>query len=229
MRPGMPVAAPKNGCFFRCGMVQLPYMSNTVSALDEYFMANYSDYVRLAALKGYEMPEMSVTGRDGGVTKKDPSAMRLAFQKNREELLSLLKEEQADCDYTFNFRFLTFSEKIRRPFKKFTFARVFRGILAGCRLTAEEAGERLKVGPRFWKKIVKGTLLPEKNTVLALALVCGFTAEDTEKLFGACGYGFDGKSVRDVVVRFLLERKVFSRELVFECLGEYKITCLPIK
>ena len=204
-------------------------MNYTISALDEYFMAHYSDYVRLSALPGYQMPETLVIERDGVVSKRDSAVMRLSHQENREALLAALKEEQGDTDYTFSFRFLTFSEKIKRPFEKYSFAKVLPKILSRHKLTAEEAGEKLNIEPKFWTKIVKGTLYPEKNTVLALALTCGLTAVDTENLFNACGYEFDDKSVRDVVVRFLLEQKIFSRDLFLQCLAEYKIACLPIK
>lgn len=204
-------------------------MNYTISALDEYFMTHYGDYVRLSALAGYKMPETIAPGADGTVQKKDPSVMKLCYQENREELLALLKSEQADTDYTFSFRFLTFREKVRRPFEKYSFHKVLPKILAAHNITPEEAGEKLTVEPRFWAKLLRGTLYPEKNTVLALALTYGFTARDTDNLFNACGYEFDEKSVRDVVVRFLLEQKVFSRELIFECLNEYKIASLPIK
>ena len=204
-------------------------MNFTLSALDEYFMEHYSDYVRLSALAGYRMPEMLAPGRDGTVTRRDPSAMKLVHQENREELLALLKSEQADTDYTFSFRFLSFAEKLRRPFDKYAFFKVLPKVLSSHRLTVEEAGERLAIEPRFWKNIAKGKLFPEKNTVLALALTCSLTPQEAENLFNACGYEFDEKSVRDVVVRFLLEQKVFSRELIALCLGEYKIASLPIK
>ena len=204
-------------------------MNYTISALDEYFMEHYGDYVRLSALEGYRMPDMLVPGRDGTVSKKDGSAMKLCYQENKTQLLSLFKAEQADTDYTFSFRFLSFAEKLRRPFDKYAFFRVLPKVLSPHRLTAAEAGEKLSIEPRFWKKIVKGSLFPEKNTVLALALTCALTPQETENLFNACGYEFDEKSVRDVVVRFLLEQKVFSCELIMQCLGEYKIASLPIK
>ena len=38
-------------------------MNYTISALDEYFMAHYGDYVRLSALAGYKMPDMLAPGR----------------------------------------------------------------------------------------------------------------------------------------------------------------------
>lgn len=204
-------------------------MDYTISALDEYFMAHYSDYTRLAALSGYKMPETLVVGANGSIEKKDPSVMRLMYQENREKLLARFKEEQGDTDLTFSFRFLTLAEKLRRPFEKYTFSKVLPKILNAHKLTAEEAGRRLNIEPKFWKKLQKGTLVPEKNTVLALALTCAFTPRDTDNLFNACGFVFDDKSVRDVVVRFLLEQKVFSPDLIFACLREYKIDCLPIR
>ena len=203
-------------------------MNYTISALDEYFMAHYSDYVRLAALPGYVMPERLVVGTDGTILKKDDSLMRLSHQPSAAALLAQLKEEQADTDYSFSFRFLRFGEKLRRPFDKYSFPRVLSRMLARRRLTAEEVGERLSIEPRFWKKIVKGALFPEKNTVIAIALVCGLDARDAENLFNACGYEFREDSVRDVVVRFLLEQKVFAAELRDLCLAEYKVTSLPI-
>lgn len=203
-------------------------MNVTLSSLDEYFMEHYADYVRLAALEGYVMPETIVVGADGTVSKRDPACMRLALQPKKEELLSRLKAEQTDTDFTFSFRFLTAGEKLKRPFEKYSFARVLPGALGRVRLSREEAGKRLSVEPRFWKKIAKGSLIPEKNTVLALILTCGLNAREAENLCNACGYSFDDKSVRDVVVRFLIEQRVLSPELREMCLAEYAVTSLPI-
>ncbi len=209
-------------------MVKYFRMNLTISALDEYFMAHYSDYVRLAALPGYVMPDRLVVGPDGKILKKDDSLMRLDRQPSAAALLAQLKKEQADTDYSFSFRFLRFGEKLRRPFDRYSFPRILSRVLEKRRLTADDVGGLLSIEPRFWKKIVKGSLFPEKNTVLAVALVCGLDARDTENLFNACGYEFKEDSVRDVVVRFLLEQKIFVPDLRDACLAEYKVTSLPI-
>ena len=133
-------------------------MDYTISALDEYFMAHYSDYTRIAALSGYKMPETLVVGANGSIEKRDPSVMRLIYQDNREDLLARFKAEQGDTDLTFSFRFLTFAEKLRRPFEKYTFARVLPKILSAHKLTAEEAGKRLNIEPKYWKKLQKGIM-----------------------------------------------------------------------
>lgn len=218
----------QNTCLFFGQMVQLLRMNNVISALDEYFCAHYSDYVHLAALEGYVMPDMLLVGSDGNIRRRDSSLMRLCYQKECAAILPRLKEELADTTFTFSFRFRTFAEKMK-PFAKYTFARLLPAALSRCGESVESAGEKLDIEPRFWKKIAKGKLIPEKNTVIALALVCRMTEADVNNLFNACGFSFDEKSVRDVVVRYLLEQKVFSPELRDMCLAEYKITNLPIK
>lgn len=213
---------------FSGGFGKMIGMNYTLSALDEYFAAHYSDYVRLSALNGYVMPEM-IEIADGGVRRKEDARMRLIYQPDRDGLLARFKAELADTEFTFSFRFLKFSEKLRQPFDKYAFHRVLPVALKNCRVSAEEAGRRLTVEPKYWNKIVKGALIPEKGTVFALALVCGMGARDAENLMNACGYAFDDKTVRDVVVRFLIEQKIFSYDLMRECLAEYRVTTLPIR
>ena len=74
-----------------------------LQSLDEYFCANYSDYVRLAALEGYERPELLYIGKDGNIARRDMSALRLSEQPNAKEILARFKEGLIDTDYTFNF------------------------------------------------------------------------------------------------------------------------------
>ena len=58
-----------------------------LSALDEYFCEQYSDYTKLSAIAGYAMPEVVYVGADGNITRRDSSVMRLSRQKQRGELL----------------------------------------------------------------------------------------------------------------------------------------------
>lgn len=204
-------------------------MENVISALDEYFCAHYSDYVRLSALKGYVMPDVLFVGADGNVQRRDPSCMRLNRQQDAAALLAELKEELCDTDFTFSFSFRSLRDKICDPFRKYTFKKVLPKVLARCGETAESAGEKLEIEPRFWKAIVRGRLYPEMNTVLALALVCRMQAADVQKLLNVCGFTLSDGIVRDVVVRYLLEQQVFSAPLRDACLREYRITNLPIK
>ena len=70
--------------------------SEHLRALDEYFCALYSDYVKLSAIEGYVMPDVLYVASDGNVARRDSSCMRLCHQKNCEELLARFKANLAD-------------------------------------------------------------------------------------------------------------------------------------
>ena len=200
-----------------------------LTSLDEYFCAQYSDYVKLSALEGYAMPEVVSVGVDGNIERKNSEVMRLCHQKNCAELLAKLKEGLADTEFTFSFSYRSFRDSMRDPFRKFTFAKLLPAALSRAGETAESAGEKLDILPKVWKKIVKGKFYPEKNTVLALALVTAMKPADVNNLFNVMGFSFEKDRVRDVVCEYLLTNGVFNAEMRDECLSEYKITNLPIK
>ena len=200
-----------------------------LTSLDEYFCSQYSDYVKLSALEGYIMPEVMTVGADGNIQRKDSEVMRLCHQKNPEELLKKLKEGFADTEYTFNFSFRSFRDSMRDPFRKYTFAKLLPGALSRANETVKSAGEKLNIAPKYWQKIVKGRLYPEKNTVIALALVTSMKQADVNNLFNVMGFSFKKDSVRDVVCEYLLTNGIFNEQMRDDCLNEYKITTLPIR
>lgn len=203
-------------------------MENVISALDEYFCAHYSDYVRISALKGYVTPTLLRVGTDANLEQLDRSLMRLKYQKDAPALLREFKDGFTDTDFAFSFFFRPLRDKICDPFRKYTFAKALPKILAHCGETAESAGKRLSIEPRFWDLIAKGKVYPEKGTALALILACHIKADDARSLLNVCGFSFDDTNVRDVVVRYLIEQQVFSAPLRDACLKEYHITTLPI-
>lgn len=198
-------------------------------ALDEYFCEQFSDYTKLSAIAGYEMPEVVYVGADGNITRRDSSVMRLSHQKKKDELLETFKKELFDTTFTFNFRYRTLREKIRDIGNKSTFAKLLPVCLTRCGETVADAGEKLDIEPEVWKSIVKGKVYPEKNTVIALALACRLGEAEVNALFAVCGFGFSQESVRDVVCEYLIKQKVFNEEIRDCCLAEYKITNLPLR
>ncbi len=203
--------------------------SEHLRALDEYFCALYSDYVKLSAIEGYVMPDVLYVASDGNIARRDSSCMRLCHQKDCEQLLERLKASLADTTFTFSFAFPTLRERLAGLFHKPAFAKLLPETLRHCGETAEDAGKKLDIEPRFWDLMVKGKLYPEKNTILALALVCRMQWQDVLNLLAVCGFEFRGDEVRDVVVRFLIENSIFNERMRDECLAEYKIYNLPIR
>lgn len=200
-------------------------------ALDEHFCAHYSDYVKIAAIEGYVMPELLYIAKDGNIARRDPSRMRICYQPDPARVLAAFKAGLTDTGFTFSFRFRTLREKFGDFFsrRRKTFARALPDALSRCGETAESAGAKLAVEERFWRMLTKGKVYPEKGTVLALALVCHMSAEDAGMLLDVCGFPFDMGDVRDVVVDFLLAQRVYNAGLRDACLAEYKIASLPIR
>ena len=200
-----------------------------ISSLDEYFCAHYSDYVRLSALEGYQMPDMVYVAPDGNIARRDSSLMRLCHQKNCAELLKKLKEEAVDTNFAFSFAFPSLRERRALRRGKYAFRKLLPILLRRSGETVESAGEKLDIEPRFWKKITEGKLRPTKNTLFAIALTCRMGTQDASNLLAIGGETLLDDNVRDVVVRYLLEQKIFSPELRDRCLAEYRISNLPIK
>lgn len=200
-----------------------------LSALDEYFCEQYSDYTKLSAIAGYAMPEVVYVGADGNITRRDSSVMRLSRQKQRDELLEKFKSELFDTTFTFNFRYRTLREKLHDLGNKATFAKLLPKCLARCGETVADAGGKLDIEPEVWKNIVKGKIYPEKNTVIALSLACRLGEAEVNALFTVCGFYFSQESARDVVCEYLIKQKVFNEEIRDRCLAEYKITNLPLR
>ena len=203
--------------------------SEHLRALDEYFCALYSDYVKLSAIEGYVMPDVLYVAPDGNIARRDSSCMRLCHQKDCDALLAKLKATLADTTFTFSFGFPTLRERIADAFRKETFARLLPETLRHCGESVETAGEKLAIEPRFWQKIVGGRLYPEKNTILALALVCRMQWQDVLNLLAVSGFTFREDEVRDVVVRFLIENSIYNEAMRDDCLAEYRIENLPIR
>ena len=196
--------------------------------LDDFFAAQYSDYVRIAAIEGYRMPEMIYVGTDGNITRRDSAQMRLIHQKEKDVLIKRFKEGLADTDFTFSFSFPPASERFHAIFRKPAFARVLPAVLKRYDMTAEKLGTFLSIEPVFWKKIVKGKLNPEKNTLMAIALVCRMSIRDVNNLFGVCGFSLAADNVRDIVFEYLITQKIFNEEMRDRCLAEYRIESIPI-
>ncbi len=221
--------AQKRLAVFARGWYNIHMEQSYIKGLDEHFCATYSDYVRISALEGYKRPDLIFISNDGNVARRNSELMRLSYQKDSAQLLETFKSGLYDTEFTFSFSFIPFKERIRDMRRKYTFAKVLPSLLKRYDETVESAGEKLAIEPRFWQKICKGKLYPEKNVLLALALVCRLSSTDLSNLLAVCGFTLKDDNVRDIVVGYLVEQKLFNEEMRDNCLKEYKIDCLPIK
>ena len=197
-----------------------------ISDLNDYFCEKYANYDKICVLKGYVMPKMQTTERRPDGTDYSytlpPETMRLSLQKNKAELLAQLKAGLTDFTFSFSFRPLSFFERMRSR-SKYSFKKTFAAVCAKYSLTAEEALSKTDIGEKTKKRLLNGVYNPTKNLLLTLALICGFSMQDTEALLGTCGLSFDYALVKDVTVSYLIANKVHNADMVRAALEEFKV------
>ena len=209
-------------------------MFDFIADLNEYFCEKYANYDKLCVLQGYRMPKMHASEvREDGRTYAYTlplNTMRLALQENKEELLAALKEKMLDKTFSFSFKPLGFFARLRNKFsKKDSFLLAFKAVAAKYNIQIENAAEDLNVEKEIWENICKGNYLPTKNLIFTLALTLHLTIEDLQTLLYYCSYSLDYASVKDVVVAYLIEQKVFNPLMIEAALKEYKVDNLFFK
>lgn len=208
-------------------------MYDFIADLDAYFCEKYANYDKLCVLPGYRMPKMQTSEvREDGRTYAytlPANTMRLALQEQRDELLKLLKEKMVDTTFSFSFRPLGFFARMKNKFSSLGFVKIARLTFEKYKNSLENAGKELDISQEIWNNISKGNFLPTKNTILTLALSAHLTKDDAQNLLAVCGYEFDYAIVKDVVVSYLLEQRVFNAQMLESALKEYKVENLFFK
>lgn len=198
-----------------------------ITDLDEYFCEKYANYDKLCMLPGYRMPKMQETktdefGRTYSYTLPS-NTMRLALQEKKSEMLESLKNQMSDKNFSFSFRPLGFFARIKDGFSKYSFKKLKENVFSKYTVTSETAADGLTIEQKIWKKICQGKFYPTKNLLFSLALLHGFSLEDTEYLLTVCDYAFDYSEVRDVVISYLLSRKITNAEMRKAAFEEYAV------
>lgn len=204
-----------------------------IEDLDDFFAEKYADYDRLCVLKGYVMPQMQASKRlENGAMYAytlPASTMRLAAQKNCAEILVELKKTLKDDSFSFSFRPIGVWARFRELFSKISFKKLLPEVLARYNQTTDGALEKLSVDEKTWKRIVKGAYYPTKNLVFSLAINEHMSLDDTKLLMDVCGFDFNYRDVKDVVIAYLLSKKIFNAEMIRAALEEYKVGNLFVK
>ncbi len=208
-------------------------MYDFIADLDDYFCEKYANYDKLCVLPGYRMPKMQTSevradGRTYAYTLP-ADTMRLATQEKKDELLKLLKQQMYDKTFSFSFRPLRMFARIKNKLSKYGFVKIARLTFAKYNTTLEKALENVNVDGEICKNIAKGNFLPTKNTILSLALSSHLTIDDTRNLLLVCDYELDPAIVKDVVLTYLIEQKVFNEDMIKRALDEYKVDNLFLK
>lgn len=208
-------------------------MFEFITDLNEFFCEKYASYDKICVLPGYKMPKMHdvrVTESGRRITYTlPPETMRLAKQEKKTELLQTLKERLVDNTFSFSFSPLNIFGQIRNLFSKLGVAKNLKKLLEKYNLSEEEAGKGLAIEEEVWKGICGNKYLPTKNLVFSLALTQQLSFEDTEWLLSLIGEEFNFAYAKDVVVCYLLQKKIFNADMIEAALAEFKVENLFIK
>lgn len=202
-------------------------MYDFIADLDGYFCEKYANYDKLCVLPGYKMPLMQRSEQDDfGRTRTytlPADTMRLANQEKKDELLKLLKTKMLDATFSFSFLPMSGFRRLKNRFSKFAFYKNLKILLNKYGVTEEGAFENLKIPEEVWKGICKGKFLPTKNLLFSLALTVQISYDDLLSMMALCEYEFDFAIVKDVVIAYLLQTKVYNRSMIDRALEEYKV------
>ena len=208
-------------------------MYDFITDLDGYFCETYAHYDKLCILPGYVMPVMQRSEvREDGRTYAytlPADTMRLANQEKKADILVELKKRLTDVTFSFSFRPYGFFERVRNRCSKVAFCKTLKAMLAKYGISEQEAFDNLSISEEIWKGILKGKFEPTKNLLYSLALTAQFSYADTCALLTLCGYDIIFTDVKDVVISYLLQQKVYNRGMIDAALAEYKVTNLFIK
>lgn len=208
-------------------------MFDFITDLDGYFCEKYANYDKLCVLPGYKMPMMQASKTDEfGRTRTytlPANTMRLATQEKKDELLKELKTRLTDLTFSFSFEPLSLFKRIKNKCSKYGFTKNFRKILGKYGLDEESVGENLSVDPKIWHAIWKGKFLPTKNLIFSIALTAHLSMDDLNALLALLYVELDYALPKDVVISYLVTRKVYNPTMIQRALDEYHVTNLFIK
>ena len=208
-------------------------MFDFIADLDGFFCEKYSNYDKICGLPGYKRPVMQATrvNEDGSTYSYTlpMEKMALVHQEAKEELLKELKTRLVDNTFSFSFVPYGFFRKIKLSMAENSFHRTLRSTFERHSWDMMTFAEELDIPAEVWKNIWLGKFAPTKNLVLTLALVAQLSFEETDTLLLASGNIWDYSVPKDVVVAYLLQQKMYNREMIQAALNEYNVENLFFK
>ena len=199
-----------------------------IKDLNEYFCKKYANYGLISSLPSYESLTISMVLQNRNrIEEGEYSAnemRKLLYQPNVEQVLKELKERYVDNNFTFSVRIAPFRMRVKAFFrsKKLPGALIAEKIRKSGEDPAAMA-QMLGVSEEIWKNVLRGYYIPEKVLLFKLALLLGMSQEDHLALMEACDAYYNFEDARDVVVRYLIDYRVFNRDMIDRAFDEFHI------
>ena len=95
--------------------------------------------------------------------------------------------------------------------------------------TDKDALENLTIDEEIWRGVRQGKFLPSKNLIFSIVLAAHMSYDDTEVLLTLAGIEWNFAVVKDVILCYLLQQKVYNAPMIERALTEYKVSNLFLK
>lgn len=208
------------------------YMSdNLILDLNGYFAKKYENYDLIVSVKSYESVTMSMILKNQNRIEQGEVASnemrKIYYQPQAETVLKEVKEKYVDNNFSFSVRVIPFRRRVSNFFHK-SYApktQIIRVIEKNGQ-NVQDLYKEIGVSEEIWKKVLKGKYLPEKSLIYKMAIALRASLDDVNDLLEVCEMSFDFSDARDVVMRFILDYRIYNPEMVKAILTEYKIESL---
>lgn len=201
---------------------------NFIQDLDEFFSKKFSDFEMISSMPSYESVTISMILKNKNRIEEGEYAAnemrKISYQPDPAKILAEIKERYVDNTFTFSFRVAPLKMRFAAFFgAKSAVGKALTRIIKNYGEQPESMAEKLGVSQEIWKGILKGKFLPEKVLIYKLTLLLGLSREDNFALMKECGCYYDFSDARDVVVRYLVDYRIYNREMIDRAFEEYKL------
>ena len=199
-----------------------------IQDLNEYFSKKYVNFDLISSMPSYESITISMVLKNRNRIEEGEYAAnemrKIAYQPDPAKILAELKERYVDNNFTFSVRVAPLKVRLKALFlAKDLPGPLLAKLIRNYGDDPETIWERLGVSQRLWQKTLRGYYVPEKVLLFKVFLLLGVSLEDSMALMKLCGAYYDFEDARDVVVRYLIDYRVFNRDMIDKAFDEFRI------
>lgn len=196
--------------------------------LNEYFSKKYINYDLISSMPSYESVTISMVLKNRNRIEEGEYAAnemrKIAFQPDPDKVLSELKERYVDNNFTFSVRVAPLRVRIKALFgSKDLPGPLLAKLIRNYGEDPETFWKKVGVSQEMWKKTLRGYYVPEKVLLFKVFLLLGVSLEDSLALMKLSGAYYNYEDARDVVVRYLIDYRIYNRDMIDKAFDEFHI------
>lgn len=196
--------------------------------LNEYFSKKYTNYDLISSMPSYEAITISMVLKNRNRIEEGEYAAnemrKIAYQPNADKVLAEIKERYVDNNFTFSVRVAPFKMRVKALFGgKDLPGKLMAKMIGNYGEDPAALWQKVGVSEEVWAKTLRGYYLPEKVLLFKVFLLLGVSQEDSFALMKLCGAYYNFEDARDVVVRYLMDYRIFNRDMIDRAFDEFHI------